>query len=75
LEAEAAVIVPKLVDSLRRLAKGSIITDHRRAVAEALGLLGPKAKAAAPHLRKLLDDDDDEVVAAARQALERISKE
>lgn len=52
----------------------SALLDHdpqapRRAAAEALGSLGPSAKAAVRPLRKMLKDSDPEVVEAARQAL------
>jgi tetratricopeptide (TPR) repeat protein len=44
----------------------------RSAQIEALGQFGPKAKAALPPLRKLLDDEEDAIATAALHALEKI---
>jgi HEAT repeat protein len=69
---EADVIVPQLAASLERPLEGFIRTDTYRDVLEALTLLGPKAKAAAPAIRRLLDDDEDQIADAAARALDKI---
>lgn len=71
LEDDADVIVPKLINLMER--KTNRFYNCKLA-AEALGMLGPKAKAAVPHLRKLLDDEENAIVDAAEKALERIGK-
>jgi len=43
--------------------------------AQALGEIGPAAKAAVPELKKLLGDERKAVRTAARQALEKIEGE
>jgi HEAT repeat protein len=68
---DANMIVPKLIALTERPTKGFERASGCRCAAEALGLLGPKAKSAIPHLRKLLQEDD-EVVEAALRALEKI---
>ena len=75
LRDDAELIVPKMVELLGRPAKGLDRVYDCQAAAEALGLLGPKARAAVPALRKVLDDDENEAVDAARRALEKIAKD
>ena len=72
LPGDADVIVPKLVKLLGRKAEGYRRKDNCRDACEALGLLGPKAKAAVPALRRLLEDDENEVAEMAARALEKI---
>jgi HEAT repeat protein len=69
---DAEKIVPGLITLLQRDAKRYDRIRNCQHAAEALGLLGPKARAAVPHLRKLLDDEEDEIVEAALRALEKI---
>jgi HEAT repeat protein len=66
LERLGAVAVPDLVDALK--APG----EARKPAAEVLGLMGPRAIAAAPALEALLSDRDPAVVLAAVAALVRI---
>jgi HEAT repeat protein len=66
--------VPRLAAVLRRPADGTAKDWAREHAAEALGMLGPAAKAAVPDLRRLLDGDDDALAEAAARALERIGK-
>jgi hypothetical protein len=42
--------------------------------AEALGMLGPAARAAVPRLRQLAEDEENEIAEAATRALERIER-
>jgi HEAT repeat protein len=58
--------------SSERPAEGYFQVTRRVNAAEALGLLGPKAKAAIPVLRRLCEHEDDRLAAAATRALERI---
>jgi HEAT repeat protein len=69
---DAAVIVPKLTALLELKGKPFERAERCKCVAEALGLLGPRARDAAPALRRLLEDDDNQIVDAAEQALEKI---
>jgi HEAT repeat protein len=69
---DAEKIVPGLIALLQRKAKSYARISNCQHAAEALGMLGPKARAAVPHLRKLLDDEEDEIVEAALSALEKI---
>jgi HEAT repeat protein len=75
LRDDAEVIVPKMVELLGRPAKGYDRANNCQAATETLGLLGSKARAAVPALRKVLDDEENEAVDAARRALERIAKD
>jgi HEAT repeat protein len=69
---DAAVIVPKLIELLGRKAASVGRVQNCQNACEALGRLGPKARVAAPHLRRLLDDEENEIVDAAAKALEKI---
>jgi HEAT repeat protein/beta-lactamase regulating signal transducer with metallopeptidase domain len=62
---------PLAVSALTELLKDSYWAARREA-AEALGNLGPDAKAAVPALTKLLDDRQEQVRKAARVALNKI---
>src|SRR5207249_4642166 len=72
LRDDAEKIVPRLVVLLEK--KGDRFERIRNCehAAEALALLGPKAKAAVPQLRKLLEADEDAIGTAASNALEKI---
>ena len=61
------IAVPTLTELLRD--RDSRV---REAAARALGLMGPKAKAAIPGLKELLQDQDEAVSQAAAAALQRI---
>ncbi len=69
---DADVIVPKMTAVLERQLQGYKRSQTYVGALQTLALLGSKAKAAAPAVRKLLDDDEDEVADAAARALERI---
>ena len=60
LRDDAEMIVPKMIELLGRPAKGLNRVSDCEAAAATLEGLGPKAKAAVPALRKVLDDDDRE---------------
>jgi HEAT repeat protein len=73
LSDDSETVVPKLIELLERKGEGFDRAERCQHAADALGLLGPKARAAVPCLRRLLDDDDDDAVAvAAERALEKI---
>jgi len=72
LRNDADVVVPKLIELLERMTEGFRRVDNCQHAAEALGLLGPKAKAAIPHLRRLLDDEENNIADATAKALEKI---
>jgi HEAT repeat protein len=72
LRDDADVIVPRLIALTERPADAPTRRYDRRLALEALGLLGPKAKAALPTLRALAEDDDNEVAEAAARALEAV---
>jgi HEAT repeat protein len=70
---DANVIVPKMLTLVeRKLEPGSRLRWNQEAAIEVLGALGPKAKAAAPALRKLLDSNEFGIADAAAKALEKI---
>lgn len=72
LHEDADLIVPKLVALFDNKAPDLTRMRTWPAAIEILGMLGPKAKAAVPRLRQLLDDDEDDVANAAAKALKRI---
>jgi HEAT repeat protein len=72
LGTDADVIVPRVLELLERKAKPFDRENNCKDVCAALGLLGPKARAAIPRLRQLLDDEDNSIVDAAAAALEKI---
>jgi HEAT repeat protein len=69
---DADVIVPKLLALMEQPTNRN--TRHRNCqhALEALGLLGPKAKAALPRLRALAEDDDNVLAEAAARAVEAV---
>jgi len=70
---EAETIVPKLISLIERPEKNRFIRrDNCRVACIALSELGPKAKAALPALRKLLDEDDNAIVDSAAEVIEKI---
>lgn len=69
---DADDIVPKLLTLLNRKTESFKRVEDCKCVCEAVRILGPKAKAAIPHLKRLLDDEENEVVEAAAQALKHI---
>jgi HEAT repeat protein len=69
---DAEIIVPKMVELLGRPLQGFDRAEMYVAALETLSLLGPKAKEAAPAVRRALDDDDNSIAEAAARALERI---
>ena len=75
LRDDAELIVPKMIEVLGRPAKGFDRVHDCQAAAATLELLGPKARAAIPALRKVLDDEENGAVDAARRALEKIAKD
>jgi HEAT repeat protein len=72
LHDDAEVIVPKLIALILLPAKRFERVANCEHAAEALGMLGSRAKAAIPQLRQLLADEDDGVAKAAAKALEAI---
>lgn len=72
LRNDAEIVVPKLIELLERKAEGLNRVNNCQQASEALSLLGPKAKAAIPHLRRLLDDEENSIVDAAAKALAKI---
>lgn len=72
LQKDADAIVTKLIALLERPAEGFQRQDNCEHAAEALGMLGPKAKAALPVLRRLAQDQENEIAEAAAKALEKI---
>lgn len=69
---DAEVIVPKLVGLLEEKSEGVHRVWNCEMAIEALSRLGPKAKAAVPVLRKLLDDEENKIADAAAKALKSI---
>lgn len=74
LEGDAEVIVPRLIAFADQKSPAYDRASNCEHAAIALGMLGPKAKAAIPLLRKLKEDDDNTVSDAATQALEKIDR-
>jgi HEAT repeat protein len=72
LDGDPAPIVRKLVGMLEQKTDSTAQKLDRATTIDLLGELGPKAKAAIPALRKLVDDDDNLVSEAAVRALEQI---
>jgi HEAT repeat protein len=72
LQDDVDAIVPKLIGLVERKAEPYARVENCEQACEALGLLGPKAKAAIPYLRRLLDEDENRIVDAATRALEKI---
>ena len=68
------VIVPKLLVLTENKARPYLGTDFCVHAAEALGMLGPAARAAVPRLRQLAEDEENEIAEAATRALERIER-
>jgi HEAT repeat protein len=68
MSTDAEVILPRLVSLLET--KGP--ADNHRIAAAALEQIGPKAKAAIPQLRNLLDHDREDVAESARKAVAKI---
>jgi len=60
------------VAALAEALDGARTAHKRRAVAQALGDIGPPARAAEPRLRALLADDSPEVRTAAEEALRKV---
>jgi HEAT repeat protein len=69
---DADVIVPKFIALLDRPSRDYTRRTNVEHATEGLGLLGPKAKAAIPRLRQLLEDDDNAIADAAARALAKI---
>jgi HEAT repeat protein len=69
---DADLIVPRLLALMELPAVMSGRNNGREYVIEALGLLGPSAKAAIPRLRVLAEDNDDVIARTAVRALEKI---
>jgi HEAT repeat protein len=63
---------PDTAPALREVLKTAKTPGTRRAVAQALGDLGPDARPAVPDLKELLKDENDEVREAAEQAIRKI---
>jgi hypothetical protein len=72
LRDDADVIVPNLLELTRRPGDGYTRITNTVHALEALGMLGPRARAAVARVRELTQDDEIEIAEEAARALERI---
>jgi hypothetical protein len=71
---DAAALVPRLIAVMDLPADRSTRKRNHEHVLEALGQLGPAAKAAIPRLRLWAEDNDASTAAAAQEALAKVER-